>query len=129
MTAKSKLICGTITGLIIGIALIAVGALMLSGLFGGEGFLYKIQGKLTLWLSVPSDRYKPLLVSPPNIYAVPLLLIHRILSYRICLHPMWSSYSWSLLLLALRCHDRRCQKSPCRCMQMVLLRTIGVGMH
>ena len=47
MGARSKLLCGTITGLIIGVALIALGALMLSGVFGSgdESFLFKVQGK------------------------------------------------------------------------------------
>ncbi len=47
MGTKSKLLCGTATGLIIGIALIAVGALMLTLDFGAgdDSFLYKFQGK------------------------------------------------------------------------------------
>ena len=45
MGARSKLICGTITGLIIGVALIAVGALMLTLDFGNEAFMYRLQGK------------------------------------------------------------------------------------
>ena len=49
MGARSKLLCGTITGLIIGIAFIAVGALMLTVDIGTEDessqLHYKFQGK------------------------------------------------------------------------------------